>query len=364
MSGLFKRPGRCARWMGLTMLLASLAMPALGAPDLRIHPVQLPNRLSYWPDAGFVDMVGPMRLPTDKSIKDHIAVWVRVPKDGIIKVTWLPDQKRYTLLFPPGTVADRVESERNAKQAMLTVNGISDVRGARIGADGRTWFHDYEPVPGESGRWLKGYEWLRAGPVEDNLAADRLIKLFYPGAPARARDEMAEFRRLNQCGACHRINRPTPAHMPGAMSTHAAHILDTVDRPSSMSTRAAIPGATRPHAVVPMTDADGFFQPITVMTDTMVVRNHRRWDLNADDPYITVKCGDQKTTAITHGDARYYVCANGDVPTGTLDMTAALKHKDPHALKVCKARTYLYAHMDAVGKKAFKRFYEECRGRS
>lgn len=363
MYGLFKQSMHCMRGIGLAMLLAGLAMPALGAQSLMIHPVKLPNRQSHWPDAGFVDMVGPMRLPTDKSIKEHIAVWVRVPKSGIIRVTWLPQQKRYTLLFPPGTVADRIDSGHDAKQAMMTVNGISDVRGARIGPDGHTWFHDYEPVPGTSGRWLEGYEWRRAGPAEDDLAADRLIKLFYPGAPARAKGEMNVFRRLNQCGACHRLNRPVPTLMPGARRTHAGHALDTVVSQTSMSKPATSPGSPRPHAVLPMTDADGFFQPITVMTDTMVVRNHRRWDLNADDPYITVKCGDEKTTAITRGDDRYYACADGSVPTGTLDMVAALGHGDPHALKVCKARTYLYGHMDAVGRKVFRRFYEECRAR-
>lgn len=364
MSGLHRLFCHGMRRACLAVLLACIAAPALAAAALRIHPVQVPNRLDYWPDAGFVHMVGPTRLPTDKRIRDHIAVWVRVPKGGVIQVTWLPGQKRYTLLFPPGTVADRVESDYNAKQAMLTINGIADVRGARIGKDGHTWFHDYEPVPGTPGHWLKGYEWRRAGPVQDDLAADRLIRLFYPGAPARAEQEMAEFRRLNQCGACHRVNRPTPAHMPGARRTHAGHALDTVVNQSSMGTPAASPGSPRPHAVLPMTDADGFFQPITVMTDSMVVRNHRRWDLNADDPFITVRCGDEKTTAVTQGDARYYVCANGDVPTGTLDMLAALKHRDPHALKVCKARTYLYDHMDAVGKRVYRKFYQECRGHS
>lgn len=334
-----KQNGSIWRPVALVTLLVGFGVPALGAPDIKIHPVQLPDDLNYWPDAGFVDMVGPTRLPTEKSIQDHIAVWVRLPEKGVIKVTWLPDQKRYTLLFPPGTVADRVESMKNAKQAMLTINGIQDVRGARIGADGQTWFHDYEPVPGTPGKWLKGFEWLRSGgPVGDDLAADSLIKLFYPGAPAKAKVEIAQYRRLNQCGACHVVNRPAPT-----------------------STEATSSDNPRPRLLLSMTDADGFYQPITVMTDTMVVRNHRPWGLNADDPYITVMCGDQRIAAITNDGARYYVCADGKVPTGTLDMASALQHKDPHAFKVCKARNYLYEHMDAEGKKIYKKYYVECK---
>lgn len=42
---------------------------------------------------------------------------------------------------------------------------------------------------------------------------------------------------------------------------------------------------------------------------------------------------------------------------------AALKHHDRHAEQVCAARGYLYAHMDATGKKAFAREAAECRKR-
>ncbi|MDE2092165.1 MAG: hypothetical protein KGJ08_09750, partial [Gammaproteobacteria bacterium] len=313
-------------------------MPA--TQNIQLHPVRIPNNPNYWRNAGFVDMVGPMRLPTDKSIGEHIAVWVKIPKHGEITVQWLPDQKRYTIKFPPGTVADRVDSSKNEHDVLQVIHGVADVRGARIGRDGRMWFHDYEPVPGEPKKWLKGYEWLRMDPVGDNQAADSLIKLFYPGAPAKAEPEMAEFRRLNQCGACHMANRPAPTQAPVIARSQGS-----------------APSSPPLHAVLPMTDADGFYQPITVLTDTMVIRNHRPWDLNADDPFITVRCGKQKTRAITHGDRSYYQCANGAVPTGRLDMVAALKHHDPHARQVCKARQYLYEHMDVEGQKVYKSYY-------
>ncbi|MGB9429168.1 MAG: hypothetical protein WCC11_04725 [Gammaproteobacteria bacterium] len=191
--------------------------------------------------------------------------------------------------------------------------------------------HVYEPVPGESSKWLRGYAWLRTGPTGDNLAADSLIKLYYPGVPAKAKQEMAEFRRLNQCGACHQANRPVPT-------------TETKDGSS-----------------FPQTDADGFFQPITVLTDSMTLVNDRPWDLNVDDPYITVWCGKQQAKLTTKDDSyRRYSCPHQAVPTGKLDMLAALKHKDKHALQVCAARKYLYGHMEEDGRKAFAPFFAEC----
>jgi hypothetical protein len=317
--------------MCLAAALAGVSASALGAQSIRIHPVQVANKLNYWRNAGFVDMVGPVRLPTDKHTGDHIAVWLRIPREKKVAVEWLPGQKRYTIKFPPGTVADRVESARNEHDAMIVIHGISDVRGARIGADGRTWFHDYEPVPNEPIKWLKGFEWLRANPAGDNLATDRLIRLFYPGAPAKAEQEMAEFRRLNQCGACHQLNRPVPV-------TSGQDGLSIAE-----------------------TDADGFYQPITVLADTMTLVNIRPWDSNAGDPYITVWCGRNRAQLTTRDHSyRRFTCADHGAPTGKLDIVRALRHGDRHALEVCAARKYLYEHMSADGRNAFAHEFAEC----
>jgi hypothetical protein len=331
------------RFLTLTALtlLACVCPVTVQAQDNQLHAVRWPNRISYWQQSGFVEMVPPLRLPTDKSTDDTIQVWLRIPDDGKVKVQWLPDQQRYTLKFPNGTVADRVESVHNEHDAMQVVNGIDDVRGARIGADGRMWFHVYEPVPGQAKRWLQGYAWLRSSSQGDALAGDSLIKLYYPDAPASAHAEMQDFRILNQCALCHVINQPAPTKVPDA---------------SIFNGLTLAPGTI----VNMMTDADGFFQPITVLTDRMTVRNARPWDLNADDPFITVWCGSQKTTAVANGDQRGYTCPDNGVPIGKLDMPAALEHKNKHALQVCDARKYLYAHMQEDGRKAFAASFLEC----
>jgi len=115
----------------LTPILCVLVVHAQG---IQLHAVQVPNDISFWKKAGFAEMTPPMRLPTDKSIEDFIQVWLKVPDDRKIIVDWLKDQKRLTLKFPPGTVADRVEIMKNAPHAMQVINGIEDVRGLGLAA--------------------------------------------------------------------------------------------------------------------------------------------------------------------------------------------------------------------------------------
>jgi hypothetical protein len=342
--GVYMRTLPALRTAATACLLAlACATPAVAAgsqADIHLHAVEWPNRIGYWQQSGFVEMVPPVRLPTDKGIHEYIQVWLRIPAGEKVAVRWLPGQKRYTLAFPPGTVADRIDGGEHAKQAMFTVDGIADVRGATIAADGKTWWHVYEPVPGESSGWLHGFAWLRSGPAGDDLAADSLIKLYYPGAPARAKEEMAEFRRLNQCSACHMPDRPVPTA--------------TTDNDLSFPT-------TRSGLSVPETDADGFYQPITVLTDSMTLVNIRPWDLNVDDPYITIWCGKARARLATKGnDYRRYLCPGNAVPVGKLDMAAALAHEDPHALAVCASRKYLYAHITAGDRKDFASGFAEC----
>src|SRR5437868_6597366 len=92
----------------------------------------------------------------------------------------------------------------------------------------------------------------------------------------RSKTLQLEISSGNHCGGCHLINAPAPSV--------------TQTRPSFSS------------------DSHGFFQPMTVLDDSMVIRSHRRWDLNADDPFVTVLCGAQPVRATTNGDSRGYSC--------------------------------------------------------
>lgn len=317
---------------GVAAVLVFLYVPTAFGQGIHLQAVRVPNQLSHWSKSGFVEMVPPLRLPTNKSHTERIMVWLRIPAGETVAVKWLPDQKRYTLQFPPGTVADRIDGTETGQDGKFK---IDDVRGAKIGARGKIWWHVYRPVPGESSKWLRGYKWLRTNDWGDMLAADSLVRRYFPGPPAKNKFQWAMqkmmFRMNGHCSACHQVNRP---------------IRTT---------------ATKSGSLILETDGDGFFQPITVLTDTMTEVNVRPWGLNADDPYITVRCGKHKAKLTAKDDSfRRYTCPNHIVPTGKLDMMAALNHMDPHALKVCAARKYLYKHMSADGRNAFSRYFAEC----
>ena len=128
-----------------------------------------------------------MPLPTNKRNDNAIRVWLRIPDGRKITLRRLDDQ-RSTLAFPPGTVADRVETMKGEQKAMVLINGIEDVRGATIDQDGGTFFHVYEPVPDGPPDRLRGYEWPRSDNAADDRA-DSLVALFYPSAGEAAQAE-------------------------------------------------------------------------------------------------------------------------------------------------------------------------------
>lgn len=280
----------------------------------------LPNQRDYWKSNGFVEMVGPLRLPTDSHRIDNIQVWLKLPENGKITAFRINDSRedRYTLVYPPGTIADRVEFD-------ATMFGVGDVRGARIDANGNTLFHVFEQAPGLDYHQLTGSEWQRKDDAADVAAGESLVALFYPNANEAVRNQ---FRSLNQCGACHQPNAPVPI----STAWPYRH----------------------------MSDSQGFFQPIAALQDWMTVRNHRPVDLNANDRFITVYCGNQPTRAKWNAEAIWFDCPQGQAPIGKLNMAAALQARDPHALQVCESRAYLYKHMDEKAQAAFAPAFAEC----
>lgn len=170
--------------LGAVAVLAFLCPLLAYGQNIHLQAVRVPNRLSHWPQSGFVDMVPPVRLPTNSSRSEKIMVWLRIPKGKKISVHWLADQKRYTLRFPPGTVTDRIDGTKKGSDAKLVIH---DVRGAKIDSKGRTWWHVYEAAPGKSKKWLWGFKWLRSDDRGDMRAADSLIKLYFPGRRPKPR---------------------------------------------------------------------------------------------------------------------------------------------------------------------------------
>ena len=286
--------------------------------------VQIPNDLHYWEKEAFVEMVGPLRLPFDKEHLENIRVMLKIPDDQKVGVSWVESQQRYSLVYPGGTIRPGDSS----KEDLHSEETVDDVRGARIDEQLNTIFHDYQEVPDTDGKWLEGFEWQREGAQADAQAADALVKLFFPPGHNWNPNEIKHFRTLNKCAACHEPDAPSPL---------------TTAPPWRWET-----------------DTRGFFQPITVLGNSETVRDHRDWDFNADDPFITVWCGDQQTHAFVNGDVRNYRCPNDIAPVGKLDIRAALQIHDEHAEQVCQSRLYLYLHMNEDAKKAYRSAFDEC----
>jgi hypothetical protein len=68
----------------------------------------------------------------------------QAPATGKITATRIEARQRFSLRFPNGTVADRVEIYSHERKTMLVGRGIEDVRGARIDDRGNSIVHVYD----------------------------------------------------------------------------------------------------------------------------------------------------------------------------------------------------------------------------
>jgi hypothetical protein len=289
------------------------------------RPLRIDDPATYWPKTGFAEMVPPVYLPTSMDERDRIRVWIRVPDDGRIEV----ERPRGVLRFPPGTVADRVESSCREDSDDEGCR-VMDVRGTTFAAGGAEQFHVYQPDPDAQEARMLGWEWRRGHSDEARTAGSELVKLLRPSESARQwAASVQRFNRLNDCEGCHGHDQPEAR------------------------------GATaRPRRA---TDASGLYVPQTVLADGAPAETHRPRDRNVSQPFLAVACG--SGPAILRdgaGGARHWICADGRVPIVTLALRAALAADDPHARAVCRSRQYLFDHMSTDARRAFAPAFEAC----
>ncbi len=294
-----------------------------------IHQVRIPNDIDYWAKNKYGEMVLPILLPTKRLVilNERIKIWLYIPPGKKISAKWIESQKRYTLVYPSGTIADRVEQVNSFTLPWGThVRAIGDVRGTRIDDKGGEFFHVYGPSLKEE-EWILGFEWPRVNQEVDKLAREKLIHLYFPnfekeGASSRA---AAGFRTA--CTNCHKHDNP-----PRLMKSELFE-----------------------------SDSAGFFNPIGVLQDSLAIRDQRPWDWNADNSYISVWCGNIQVKAEVNGESRKYpACKNGEAPIGKLDLKLALQKGDAHAKALCESRRFLFNNMDSFARDSFKNAFEKC----
>ena len=291
--------------------------------------LHIDDSTDYWAREGFVEMVPPIRLPTNLDRSDIITVWLKIPAGGKLRLRRSNDPA--SLLYPPSTVADRVE---------LIGSRVVDVRGTKFESDGKELFHVYRGYKSRDKRKkapLKGFEWRR-GDVEAQQWADGRLEQFLlttimPGM-TRPLNQVARARlkNFNQCARCHIYDKPTTL------------------RPSS----AKVKLPRRP------TDGHGLYAILSVLSDSAPLAVHRPIDLNVDDPYVSVSCGDEPARLIENKEVRHFVCDNGLVPVGRRDIVRGLQEKDEYTIRVCQSRRYLYEHFDEALRQVYAAIFAQC----
>lgn len=315
-------------------VLASIALVlALGAaPAVRSEAparIDIVDPRAYWRDQGFVELTPAIRVSVAPGART--AIFLKLPEGGRIATRAVPAQDRATFLFPPGSVADRVSLAAGPDGEWT----VDDVRGTRWDALGREYFHVYRPSGPEMHAPLVGYEWPRDDP-HLAIGATALLTDLVRATPAPFTQllpswgEVARFRMLNRCDSCH-----------------------VADKAMADSDNAALPSWA--------TDASGLYVPLAVLADRAPLSTSRFFhDPNSGAAFVTATCGDQPAREHLGRRSRWFSCPDDAVPMGILDVPAGLVAGDPHVLRVCASRRYLFDRLDPPGRQAFAAAFAAC----
>lgn len=312
--------------LAITGIMAGLGAIAVGGylawPSDPVTRVTIDDPAQHWEREGFVEMVPAIRLPSSSAAAKDVAVWLKIPEHGVIQTRWSEARAAWVLVFPPGTVADRVEQRGGVGK-----RSVVDVRGTRIDEDQAEWMHTLRRAQTGINAPLFGYEWPRSDPEAHQRATDNLIDELSSIAPAikmpaeRRERHLESIRRKNECASCHTHERPD----------------NTVEGEHGLVNRG--------------TDASGLFTPQTVLMDAVVLERYGGVDPNLDDPAIRVVCPDGSEAERRNKNKRLRaVCPDRGVPVATLDFA---RIDDQRLTKLCRARRYLHEHLDEQGREAF-----------
>ena len=150
--------GAFSLFIGVALgLMAGLWVASRTALDGPVGPDGLPRGVlalrvdrprGWWVQQGFRKMTPPIALPASGDERLHTEIWLRIPEGGVVRTVWVEGQRRYTLRFPEGTEADRLELWAHERRDSALQHTVADVRGLRILDEGRQRFRVLRPRTG------------------------------------------------------------------------------------------------------------------------------------------------------------------------------------------------------------------------
>jgi hypothetical protein len=105
------------------------------------------------------------------------------------------------------------------------------------------------------------------------------------------------------------------------------------------------------------TDADGWYVPLTVLQHRIPISEADPVDLDAEDPYVHVRCPDGSAP---RRDGASLGCGDGSVPLAWRDVARGLAEDDRYTRRVCASRRALHHHLDDAGRDAFAEAFDAC----
>jgi hypothetical protein len=205
---------------------------------------------------------------------------------------------------------------------------VADVRGSRIDAQGREWFHVYRPTGPEPQSPLVGYEWLRGDVAQRREATTLLVEHVSATPSPLTRGKpgagyVSFFSRMNACERCHFSNKAA---------------------------------GTDPDDWLPLwpTDEIGWYVPLAVMLPRLALSTTPRWhDPNVDDTLVERSCTSGNAREKSRPAGSWFRCDDGSVPHGSRDIPLGLELGDAYTRAVCRSRSYVYERMDSHARSVF-----------
>lgn len=334
----------------LLLMLAALVASSLDAQGLETLGIEAPH--DHWRDGGFQSLVPSIHVPTVHGTRDVVQVWLRLPDGARIDARSRSNGDGRVLVLPSGSRVDRVQyrvtdsklhwGERQYIAARVEDPAeqleVTDVRGIVERGENERQFRILRRESGKPRSPLTGWAWSSGDEpareqvgrsLEEHLASARRPV----GRPPLEPEAIEAILNRTDCASCHRL---AAEGEPANIGQARARVRDT--------------------------DASGLYTVVAVLQDHVDVSNHRLADVNHDDPFVEVRCGERPAHLEMDIEDREqrFVCPDGATPVAHRDVETALAEGDEYTERLCELRRFLFERSTPAAREAFRESYAVC----